>query len=198
MCRATNSSSGPEAIVVAIRGRCPRRNASRTAGLSWRNHWTSMAHLLGGLILRPQGLISNCLPIRRDDEQVPDGRGPAVRRREERTRVPHPADLHPDGLGRGGPAGPSAARRRSMGHGREGPYRRRRFVIAQNAQPSAGFRELPVLTPRRRSAHEDVTDHWRRARPAVVKPANASRSNRASTMAMIPPAGPPAAPAVTA
>src|SRR6516164_7436578 len=47
MCRATNSSSGPEAMVVAIRGRCPRRNASRTAGLSWRNHLTSMAHLPG-------------------------------------------------------------------------------------------------------------------------------------------------------
>ena len=33
--------------MVAIRGRCPRRNASRTAGLSWRNQLTSMAHLLG-------------------------------------------------------------------------------------------------------------------------------------------------------
>src|SRR6516162_4028130 len=49
MCRATSSSTGPAAIVVAIRGRSPRRNASRTAGLSWRNHWTSMAHLLGAL-----------------------------------------------------------------------------------------------------------------------------------------------------
>ena len=34
MCRATNSSSGPEAMVVAIKGRSPRCKASRTAGLS--------------------------------------------------------------------------------------------------------------------------------------------------------------------
>src|SRR5262245_6096875 len=64
-CKASSSSSGPQAMVVASSGRWPWRRASSTATRSWRYHTRFMAHLLDAPHLRPPArpryLISNDL-----------------------------------------------------------------------------------------------------------------------------------------
>ncbi len=55
-CSATNSSNGPQAIVVAMSGRSPRRRAASTAARSCRYHTRSSAHPRSALPYRTPAL----------------------------------------------------------------------------------------------------------------------------------------------